>query len=166
CKEILIVVSKEHRGTEFVAVDLNNEGNEISTFRYSDVMTDNIRFADKVEPGYFLYEPNASVMKLGCWKSLQEKFPGLLKLSANSHLFVSESLIDNFPGRAMRIDKTVNKKDRKSLKGFPVNIVSRNYPISADELRKTLGAKEGDNMFLYASRLGSSPLLILCERLV
>ncbi|MDE5874926.1 MAG: SAM-dependent methyltransferase, partial [Muribaculaceae bacterium] len=106
------------------------------------------------------------VMKLGCWKSLQEKFPGLLKLSANSHLFVSESLIDNFPGRAMRIDKTVNKKDRKSLKGFPVNIVSRNYPISADELRKTLGVKEGDNMFLYASRLGSSPLLILCDRLV
>ncbi|MDE5872987.1 MAG: hypothetical protein K2H07_03650, partial [Lachnospiraceae bacterium] len=59
----------------------------------------------------------------------------------------------------MEIEKEITNKDRKTLKGLPVNIVSRNFPAKADELRKKLGVKEGKDKFLYATRLSSRPVM-------
>ncbi len=174
------------------AVDLNNNNGEISsrfTYKiprindrlacvpqsYNDISTDNpinsiyngILYAGKedISPGNYIYEPNAPMMKLAPWNALSTSYPSIKKLSPSSHLFVSTEFIPDFPGRKLLIDSLPDKKSRKSLHGKPINIVTRNYPVAPDILRKQLGVKEGDLDFLYASRLDKTPIFILCHKL-
>jgi len=105
------------------------------------------------------------MMKLATWNALSTSYPSIKKLSPSSHLFVSTEFIPDFPGRKLLIDSLPDKKSRKSLHGKPINIVTRNYPVAPDILRKQLGVKEGDLDFLYASRLDKTPIFILCHKL-
>ena len=165
CKEILIEINQENKLRNFFAVDLNRSGHILSQLKYNENDgQQEIVYAQDIHSSHYLYEPNAAVMKLSPWKVLSCKFPNLKKLAPDSHIFISADLYDDFPGRIMRIEKEINKKDRNSLKGIPINIVSRNYPLSADSLRKDIGAKEGQDDFLYASRLGKKPVLLKCTR--
>ncbi|MDE7109673.1 MAG: hypothetical protein K2O49_06895, partial [Muribaculaceae bacterium] len=120
--------------------DLNKDGKIISKLEFLGNDTGKAcDYSCEFTPGLYLYEPNASIMKLAPWAILSDRYPGLKKLGKDSHLFISDSRFDDFPGRVLKIDKTINKKDRKTLKGFPANVVTRNYPLSADNLRKKLG---------------------------
>ncbi|MBR2034670.1 MAG: SAM-dependent methyltransferase, partial [Prevotella sp.] len=117
----------------------------------------------------FLYEPNASIMKAGCFSAIEQTF-GVKQLERNSHLFVSESFVEDFPGRKFRI-RTVtkmNKKDiKKALSGIDkANISVRNFPISVAELRKRLKIKEGGSDYIFATTLiDKSHVLLLCSHL-
>lgn len=117
----------------------------------------------------FLYEPNASIMKAGCFSAIEQTF-GVKQLERNSHLFVSESFVEDFPGRKFRIRTvtTMNKKDiKKALSGIDkANISVRNFPISVAELRKRLKIKEGGSDYIFATTLiDKSHVLLLCSRL-
>lgn len=176
CKEVLIEIAgnategmpaDSGADTEFEAVDLDNEGNVISSFKTTEPAGSGpIAYADAeaVAPGCLLFEPNASMMKLAPWREIQRRHPSLRKLSPSSQLFAGPEHIPDFPGRRMIIEKVIEKKDRKTLKDFPASVVSRNYPVSAAELRKQLKLREGDEHFIYATRLASTPMLILCRR--
>jgi 16S rRNA G966 N2-methylase RsmD len=175
CKEILIVAaaplsSDEGEGIEMWAVDLSNEGELISSFSATPNPADSrteIRYAlpADIVPGSYLYEPNASVMKLAPWSALASAYPDLRKLGASSHLYVSRELHHDFPGRILRLDGEIDAKMRKALKGGRFNVVSRNYPLPAEGLRKKLGVKEGADSFIYGTRLGNTPLLLQATRL-
>lgn len=184
CKEILIEASKEFSNENIIAeaVDLNAIGEIINLFSYrlhnnneSDVHTDYPSDSDHssdqafasvsdVVPDYYLYEPNAPTMKLAPWKQIINQYPTLKKLAPSSHLFVSNEYYPEFPGRITKILSVLNKQDRKRLKNERVNIVTRNYPLSTDMLRKELQTKEGKDTFVYATRIGNKPILILTER--
>ena len=117
----------------------------------------------------FLYEPNASIMKTGCFEQLETAF-GVKQLERNSHLFVSEYLIEDFPGRKFKIETvtSLNKKDiKKALSGIDkANISVRNFPMSVNELRKRLKIKEGGSDYIFATTLmDKSHVLLLCSRL-
>lgn len=117
----------------------------------------------------FLYEPNASIMKAGCFSAIEQTF-GVKQLERNSHLFVSKSFVEDFPGRKFRIRTvtTMNKKDiKKALSGIDkANISVRNFPISVAELRKRLKIKEGGSDYIFATTLiDKSHVLLLCSRL-
>ncbi|MBR6592560.1 MAG: SAM-dependent methyltransferase [Prevotella sp.] len=117
----------------------------------------------------FLYEPNASIMKAGCFSAIEQTF-GVKQLERNSHLFVSESFVEDFPGRKflIRAVTTMNKKDiKKALSGIDkANISVRNFPISVAELRKRLKIKEGGSDYIFATTLiDKSHVLLLCSRL-
>ena len=167
CKEILVEVEKGASYGLAEAIDLDRRGNISSRFSFmpgnASGCVDLASLSD-IREGSYLYEPNSSMMKLAPWDELSERHPGLKKFDHSSHLFVSTELIPEFPGRILLIEGTIANKDRKALKGFPVNIVSRNYPLSAEELRKRLGAKEGKDRFVYASRIGGKPIMIIAER--
>ena len=105
-------------------------------------------------------------MKMGAWKSLENQFPDLCKLAANTHLFVSNTCYTNFPGRVLRIKSifSPNSKEAKSMKGEKWNIVSRNAPVTPEQLKKKLGLRDGGPNFLYYfSAEGSRPLLATGE---
>ena len=176
CKEILVETGKQNNDIDRVseiikeAVDLNNKGDVISSFSYREICnaeTDmlHLPYAEEYNliPGNYLYEPNAAMMKLAPWRELCLRFPDLKKLAPSSQLFVSEALYTNFPGRILKIEKLIEKKDRKVLKGLPANVVVRNYPVSAENLRKQLGVKEGSDTFIYGTRL-KNPVLLLAKR--
>ena len=117
----------------------------------------------------FLYEPNASIMKAGCFYAIEQMF-GVRQLERNSHLFVADTLIADFPGRKFRIRAvtTLNKKDiKKALDGIAkANISVRNFPMSVDQLRKRLKIKEGGSDYIFATTLmDKSHILLLCSRL-
>lgn len=170
CKEILVEASAEASDSVprlFDAVNLNDDGGIISRFSYHSA--DNTKspiFAtlSDIREGRWLYEPNASVMKLAPWGVLTERYPGILKLAHSSHLFISDEPIRDFPGRTLRIIGKVGKKERRALKGSPANVVTRNYPISAVALKKKLATAEGDDLFVYGSRVGDTPVLILAKK--
>jgi hypothetical protein len=108
----------------------------------------------------FLFEPNASIMKAGCFAALEQRF-GVHQLDKNSHLFVSDKDISDFPGRRFIIEKTtsMNKHELKAaLAGIDrANITVRNFPMSVAELRKRLKLKDGGDIYLFATTVNFSP---------
>ena len=116
----------------------------------------------------YLYEPNASLMKAGCFGVLSERYDAKM-LSKNSHLFVSEDPVEAFPGRAFRIIavSSFNKKElKRQLSGITkANIATRNFPLSVAELRKRLKLKDGGESYIFATTLSDdSHVLVICER--
>ncbi len=117
-----------------------------------------------LSPGTFLYDPNAAIHKLHCSNALCRSFKGLVRLSANTDLYWSANHINDFPGRAYCIDKVVDKKSIKFLKGCRYEVAVRNYPMSAEQLRNRLNVRPGGNdRFIYGCRAGDRAEKILLE---
>ena len=120
--------------------------------------------------GLFLYEPNASIMKAGCFDEVSRQFQ-VGQLAQNSHLFVSADYVNDFPGRTFQIDAvtTMNKRELKEkLQGLTqANIAVRNFPLTVAELRKRLKLNEGGSAYIFATTLASGKrVLILCRKAV
>lgn len=122
---------------------------------------------DSSKPLY-LYEPNASLMKAGCFGAISSRY-GVKMLEKNSHLFVSEDPVADFPGRAFRIKavSSFNKKElKRQLSGVTkANIATRNFPLSVAELRKRFKLKDGGDTYIFATTLSDeSHVLFICEK--
>ena len=104
----------------------------------------------------YLYEPNASIMKAGCFDLVEERF-GVTQIGPSSHLFVSEQQIADFPGRGFAIEAvgSMNKKDTKRLlNGMKqANIAVRNFPLTAPQLRKKLKLADGGTVYLFGTTM-------------
>lgn len=121
-----------------------------------------------LEEMQYLYEPNASLMKAGCFGVLSERYDARM-LSKNSHLFVSMEPIAAFPGRSFRIIavSSFNKKElKRHLSGITkANIAIRNFPLSVAELRKRLKLKDGGETYIFATTLSDeSHVLVITEK--
>jgi hypothetical protein len=108
----------------------------------------------------YLYEPNAAIIKAGAFKLVAQRY-GLHKMAPNTHLYYSEQLVEDFPGRVWKIME-VNPKDTKNT---CASVLTRNYPLTPDQLRKKLKIKEGDQLTIIGARLGDKPTLFLCEKI-
>ena len=166
CKELLLQIKRDSEFRGYRIVDHDDNG-VISDIDFNDSeLNDSIDtqrdIAEKDLAGKYLYEPNAGVMKLPKKSVLCNKFNGLTQVSRKTPLFVSDHYYSDFPGRVLKIEKTVSKSEFSQLKGSKYNIVSRNYPLGADELRKKLKVKEGKDDFIYAFRIGPKEKPIVC----
>ena len=107
-----------------------------------------------IQHSTFLFEPNASVMKAGCFDEIAQAY-GICAISRNSHLFLSDREIEGFPGRSFAIDAvtTMNKRQlRQTLSGMKqANIAVRNFPLSVAELRKRLKLNDGGDTYIFAT---------------
>ena len=115
-----------------------------------------------------LYEPNASIMKAGCFDALEERFP-VQQVGPNSHLFISADEISDFPGRSFQIMSvsSMNKRELKeALKGIDkANITVRNFPLSVAELRKRLKLKDGGDVYVFATTVANEGhQLFVCRK--
>ena len=179
CKELLLVLSAENMEESTLSSSghgTTRKGN-LQIFCVNDALSfvcDEKRMAtsaakiasvDKIKEMRYLYEPNASLMKAGGFGVLSERY-GIGMLSKNSHLFVGESPVVDFPGRSFRIIaySSFNKKElKKQLAGIAkANIATRNFPLSVAELRKRLKLKDGGETYIFATTLadGSHVLII------
>ena len=118
----------------------------------------------KTQNSKFLHEPNASIMKAGCFDELAAAY-GVSPVSRNSHLFLSAEPVDGFPGRSFSIDRvtTLNKRElRQALAGIEkANIATRNFPLSVAELRKRLKLKDGGDVYIFATTTAEDEHLLL-----
>ena len=123
------------------------------------------RLASEVQR--FLYEPNVALMKGGCYKLLTQRYQ-VQKLHRNSHLYTSDQLIPDFPGRIFAVEgwAPYNKKIKQALLAGieKASIATRNFPLSVAELRKTLKLADGDEVFLFATTVGGEQKVIISTR--
>ena len=162
CKELLLIVEKTEAPLKICCI------NDDSIFSYT--LNDEIGdFCEKPTSPAYLYEPNASVMKAGCFDLISKRF-GISQPDANSHLFISDKAIENFPGRGFVIDRicTMNKRELKeALTGIDkANIATRNFPLSVADLRKRLKLKDGGEVYIFATTdAKKGHLLIVCRKI-
>ena len=118
----------------------------------------------KTQNSKFLHEPNASIMKAGCFDEIAAAY-GVSPVSRNSHLFLSAEPVDGFPGRSFSIERvtTLNKRElRQALAGIEkANIATRNFPLSVAELRKRLKLKDGGDVYIFATTTAEDEHLLL-----
>lgn len=181
CKELLLVLSARNMD-EMEASSADGEVkhagnlciycvNDAQSFVCDelDMESSSVRIAPPVlEEMQYLYEPNASLMKAGCFSVLSERYDARM-LSKNSHLFVSQAPIEAFPGRSFRIIaiSSFNKKElKRHLSGITkANIATRNFPLSVAELRKRLKLKDGGETYIFATTLSDeSHVLVITEK--
>lgn len=113
----------------------------------------------------YIYEPNAAIIKAGAYRLIGERY-GLQKLDTNTHLYTSNTLLPDFPGRVWEVIDAEIKDPKKQLDAqAKYSIISRNYPLSPDQLRKKYKLKDGDEYYLIAARHNAKPKLILASRL-
>ena len=168
CKELLLILSKEKKPLKLFCVNNDQvfEGDQGDWLNERSIAE--IRVPVPMSSQAYLFEPNASIMKAGCFTLLEQRF-NVSQLDKNSHLFVSDHDISDFPGRRFTIEKTtsMNKRELKTaLAGIDkANITVRNFPLSVAELRKRLKLKDGGNLYLFATTLADGQhQLFLCRK--
>ena len=113
----------------------------------------------------YIYESNAAIIKAGAFRLIGERY-GLQKLDTNTHLYTSSTLLPDFPGRVWEVIDAEIKEPKKQLDTkTKYSILSRNYPLSPEEIRKKYKLKDGDDMYLLAARHQGKPKLILATRI-
>ena len=181
CKELLLVLSARNMG-EKEASSADREVKHAGSLRIycvndaqsfvceeTDMEASSVKIAPStLEEMQYLYEPNASLMKAGCFGVLSERYDARM-LSKNSHLFVSREPIAAFPGRSFCIIavSSFNKKElKRHLSGITkANIATRNFPLSVAELRKRLKLKDGGETYIFATTLSDeSHVLVITEK--
>ena len=167
CKELLLVLSARNMGEKLRIYCINDAQSFVCD--ELDMESSSVKIAPStLEEMQYLYEPNASLMKAGCFGVLSERYDARM-LSKNSHLFVSREPIAAFPGRSFRIIavSSFNKKElKRHLSGITkANIATRNFPLSVAELRKRLKLKDGGEIYIFATTLSDdSHVLVITEK--
>ena len=160
CKELLLILSKTMKPLRVLCVN-NDECFEA----VEGISSQPLPLPQDMR---YLYEPNASVMKAGCFDLIEQRF-GVVQLERNSHLFVSDKEISRFPGRQFLIEKrtSMNKRELKATLADvdQANITVRNFPMSVAELRKRLKLKEGGDVYIFATTISDEGhQLLVCRK--
>lgn len=169
CKELLLVLSTVVESElKVYCADLSTASAPSSLFVYtpgSSAIVANSKL--KTQNSKFVHEPNASIMKAGCFDELAAAY-GVSPVSRNSHLFLSDEPIEDFPGRSFVVERvtTMNKGElRKALVGIEkANIATRNFPLTVAELRKRLKIKDGGDVYIFATTTAEGEHLLLISR--
>lgn len=167
CKELLLVLSARNMSENLRIYCINDAQSFVCD--ELDMESSQVKIAPStLEEMQYLYEPNASLMKAGCFGVLSGRYDARM-LSKNSHLFVSQAPIEAFPGRSFRIIavSSFNKKElKRHLSGITkANIATRNFPLSVAELRKRLKLKDGGETYIFATTLSDeSHVLMITEK--
>ena len=150
-KELLLVSGESGRIT---AIDLDKKD---QAFVFTKEEESSCPFIhSSIHPFTFLYEPSAAILKAGAYKLVAQRF-GLLKLDVNTHLYASDTLIENFPGRVWRITEPQDLKQ--------ANVLTRNYPLTPEALKKKLHLRDGGTAFVIGCRVAGKPVLLYGDRL-
>ncbi len=144
-KELVVIIENKEQRTknrdiEIRCVNLESDEPEF-LFNFNDEKSAKSEFSESLK---FLYIPNNSILKAGAFNIISEKF-GLKKLHPNTHFYTSENKIENFPGRILEVEK-IDAKDLK--KGEKYNIISKNYPLKPEEIKKKYKLNDGGNHYL------------------
>jgi 16S rRNA G966 N2-methylase RsmD len=170
CKELLLVLEGtvgEHPEERPLTIFCVND-EQVFTCTM-DEMYEGVSIAERIEKEMFLYEPNASIMKVGCFGACATQYD-VKAIGRNSHLFVSDSLIEPFPGRVFRITavSSMNKRELKTVLQDikKANVAVRNFPLKAEELRKRLKLADGGDIYLFGTTTEEDRHLVLVTKMV
>ena len=142
----------EYQPQEFVFTQDEEKQAECALYSLSQPLS--------AESGSYIYEPNAAIIKAGAFKLIATRY-GLCKMAQHTHLYLAPHHIEDFPGRVWQIIKT----DIKECKDISASIMTRNYPLTPEQLRKKLKIKDNDMYAIIGARLADKPTLFLCKKI-
>jgi len=164
CKELLFYCENNFNSEPVVEAINLTDGVESFLFKISEERKAEVTYSDPLK---FIYEPNASILKSGAFRTIAAVF-NVHKIHANTHLYTSDRFIENFPGRIFQTESFV-KSDPKIIRNFfPAgkgNVVTRNYPLTVEGLRKKINLKEGGDKFLIGCSGVKKKFLIVATKI-
>ena len=196
CKELVVVLGQQttdngqqtlpmSHGSQLKAIDLRENWN----FNFTEDEEQNAEWTLADTVGKYLYEPGVACMKAGCFKLLSQRY-GLDKLHRNSHLYTSDELVSDFPGRIFEVVNVVpfHKKTKKEISSIcqqttdnrqqtdskltaqnsklKASVTVRNFPLSAEELKKNLGLQDGSEFYIFGTTMkGEKKVVVLTKKL-
>jgi len=163
CKEVLFLCDTESSETLIHCIDLDSSYSEPFCFTRAEEQKAEANLCHTI--GHYLYEPHSALMKAGPYKLISQHWK-VEQLSHNTHLYSSNTLQPDFPGRVWEIlsETTLNKKavDVNITEG-KAHVIARNYPVDAATLQRQLGLKEGGELFVVATTMGSRKIGLICR---
>ncbi len=151
CKELLFVCKKEESRPLIRCVNIRVDEMQQFDFTLEEENSATSQYAE--QPKRYLYEPNVSLLKAGAFKLPCIRF-ALQKLHPDTHLYTSDTLISDFPGRIFEVQQTFALNDAELkfyLPDMMANIAVRNFPVSVADIRKKYKIKDGGNVYLFAA---------------
>lgn len=153
-KEVLVLINSEQNDRKITCKCINLEIDEsVFEFKINEEYTAQATFS---EPQKYLYIPNNAILKSGAFNLISVKF-NLHKLHPNTHFYTSESLRENFPGRVLKIE-TIDAK--QISKGKQFNILSKNHPLTPEEIRKKYKLKDGGDRYLIFTQTQKGKIVL------
>jgi THUMP domain-like len=161
CKEVLFHLQKHWNGEPHIkCINLSQSGDQYFDFTFSGEAHCPVNYS---EPLDFIYEPNASILKAGAFKSIS-KSEGLYKISTNTHLYTSQVFNEKFPGRIFKVLGDI-KSNSSILKSGHANIISKNHPLTPEAIKKKFKLKDGGDKYVLAFSGTSKKFIVVADRL-
>lgn len=170
CKELLFLLERESKDIDplVFGINMDETGRILSkfTFKRGEEGVAQNTIADI--PALYLYEPSGSIMKSGAFKLISSVYK-VDKLHKHTHLYTSDILIPDFPGRVFNVlsveefsNRSINNLRKKIEKA---NISARNFPMSVNELRHRLSIDDGGDKYIFGVTLKDDKrALIICSK--
>ena len=153
-KELIVFLEKARKGddVEISCINLESDDAEFA-FQFKEEKTAVSAFS---EPQQFLYIPNNAVLKSGAFNLISQFFNGK-KFHPNTHFYTSDKRIERFPGRVLEINMIDSKHIRKGQK---CDIISKNYPLCSDEIKKKYKILDGGNCYLIFTQTQNRKIIL------
>ena len=153
-KELLVFINSSSKSDEIEVSTINLESDEPEFFyKLNEEKSAISAFS---EPLKFLYIPNNAVLKSGAFNVVSEKF-NIKKLHPNSHFYTSDERLNSFPGRILEVEKIEAKAIKK---GEKFNIISKNHPLSPEEIKKKYKISDGGNSYLIFTQSQKGKIIL------
>jgi len=163
CKEVLYLLSATaNESPKIVATDIASVSESLVFTRQEETEA----IVNYAEPQQFIYEPNTAILKAGAFRTVAQLW-NLAKLYPNTHLYTSDELVANFPGRIFKLETVLSYRKKEVQALIPdkkANITTRNFGDSVATVRKKLGLKEGGDIYLLATRTIDNKRIVLLTR--
>ncbi|WBX74672.1 class I SAM-dependent methyltransferase [Tenacibaculum pacificus] len=164
-KELLFLLKKEsNQIIEIKTVNLLKYNKQSFNFYLNNKIK-----KECLPPINFLYEPNASILKSGGFNEVSNSYD-VHKLHKHSHLYSSEKIISDFPGRTFKIIEVYpynKKKIKKVLTMLKANITTRNFPKSVAQIRTETKLKDGGDTYLFFTTNSDNELIVIqCSKIL
>ncbi|WP_193812901.1 class I SAM-dependent methyltransferase [Kaistella flava (ex Peng et al. 2021)] len=153
-KELLVLINSTQKKDQTIisCINLESEENTFS-FKYKE---EKLAVSEFSEPLQYLYIPNNAVLKSGGFNSISEKF-GLKKLHPNTHFYTTDEFVESFPGRILHVEVIDSKQIKK---GSQFNIISKNHPLTPDEIKKKYKILDGGKDYLIFTQTQKNKIIL------
>ncbi len=165
CKEVAFLCENTNEPTLIHSIVTDADDHQYFCFTRAEEREADLYIANEV--GEYLYEPNVAVMKAGPYAMLCQEY-NVDALAPNTHLYTSDILVNDFPGRIFRVVREValnSKTIKEAIPDGKAHVVTRNYPVAAADLQRQLGLKEGGSFFVVATTLGTRRIGLICQQI-
>lgn len=164
-RELLFLSDRQYTDEPRIeAVHLSKASDETFSFYRRDEQATAVEYAG---PQRYIYEPNASILKAGAFKLIAARFH-LAKLHRNTHFYTSGELVVDFPGRVFEVHAVATRMTPELNRYFSegkANVVVRNYPLTAEQLKTKAGLRDGGSQYLLGFTTTGGKMLAAAGRI-